>query len=119
MCCCAEFLADNPYDCLTLGCDFVRNHAPPQIDFATIHLWPDSWLPGGGSEEAALRFARRWINSHVDACSQLGKPLVLSEFGKKPAGPERAAFYEKVSTRMDSTESPALHPLHAHALPNQ
>lgn len=93
----AEFLADNPYDTLTLGCDFVRNHTVPQIDFATIHLWPDSWLPGGASsEEAALRFARRWINSHVDACARLGKPLVLSEFGKKPAGPERAAFYEKV-----------------------
>lgn len=76
----------------------MRNHAVPQIDFATAHLWPDSWLPGGGgsSEEAGLRFARRWINSHVDACAKLGKPLVLSEFGKKPAGPARAAFYEKV-----------------------
>ena len=91
----ADLLADNPFDTLTLGCDFARNHAPAHIDYATIHLWPDSWLPGG-SEEAALRFARRWINSHVDACAALGKPLVVSEFGKKPAGPARVAFYEKV-----------------------
>ena len=97
--CGAEFLPDNPYDTLTLGCDFVRNHAPPHIDFCSIHLWPDSWLPNGDSEEAALRFARRWINAHVDCCtSQLAKPLVLAEFGKKPAGAPRAAFYQKVGS---------------------
>lgn len=91
----------------------MRNHAVPQIDFATAHLWPDSWLPGGGgsSEEAGLRFARRWINSHVDACAKLGKPLVLSEFGKKPAGPARAAFYEKVGGR-------SLFPSNAHIPPS-
>lgn len=93
-----EYLADNPYDSLNLGCDFLRNHAPPHVDFCTIHLWPDSWLPEGGrGDDAALRFARRWINAHVDCCTgRLGKPLVLSEFGKKPAGPTRAAFYQKV-----------------------
>jgi hypothetical protein len=112
----AEFLADNPFDSLTLGCDFVRNHAPRSIDFATIHLWPDSWLPAGGSsggssEEAALRFARRWINAHVDACAQhLGKPLVLAEFGSKPAGPARAAFYGKVRLSLMQTRMLA-HPM--------
>ena len=94
----AEFLPDNPYDTLSEGCDFARNHMPDNIDYAAIHLWPDSWLSGGQcSEEAALRFARRWINSHVDCCARLGKPLVLTEFGKKPAGPPRATFYQKVS----------------------
>ncbi len=94
----AEFLPDNPYDTLSEGCDFARNHMPDTIDYATIHLWPDSWLSGGQcSEEAALRFARRWINAHVDCCARLGKPLVLTEFGKKPAGPPRATFYQKVS----------------------
>ena len=96
----AEFLPDNPYDTLSEGCDFARNHMPDCIDFATIHLWPDTWLAGAGGqqcgEEGALRFARRWINAHVDCCANLGKPLVLTEFGKKPAGPPRAAFYQKV-----------------------
>lgn len=93
----AEFLPDNPYDTLSEGCDFARNHIPRDIDYATIHLWPDTWLSGGQcSEEAALRFARRWINSHVDCCARLRKPLVLTEFGKKPAGPSRASFYQKV-----------------------
>lgn len=70
---------------------------PENIDYAAIHLWPDQWLNSGQcSEDAALRFARRWINAHVDCCARLGKPLVLTEFGKKPAGPLRAAFYQKV-----------------------
>lgn len=100
--CGAEFLPDNPFDSLTIGCDFLRNHAPPCIDFASIHLWPDSWLPNGDNEEATLRFARRWINAHVDCCtSQLAKPLVLAEFGKKPAGAPRAAFYQKVLCSAD------------------
>ena len=98
----AEFLPDNPYDTLSEGCDFARNHMPDCIDFATIHLWPDTWLGSAGgqqcSEEGALRFARRWINAHVDCCAKFGKPLVLTEFGKKPAGPPRAAFYQKVCT---------------------
>ena len=48
-------------------------------------------------EDHKLNFARRWINSHVDLCtSTLHKPLVLAEFGKKPSGKIRAAFYDKV-----------------------
>lgn len=33
----------------------------------------------------------------MDLAESLGKPLVLSEFGKKPAGPLRAMNYCKVS----------------------
>lgn len=28
-----------PYTALCEGTDFVRNHATPSIDFATVHLW--------------------------------------------------------------------------------
>ena len=116
----AEFLPDNPYDTLSEGCDFARNHMPDCIDFATIHLWPDTWLAGAGgqqcSEEGALRFARRWINAHVDCCAKLGKPLVLTEFGKKPAGPPRAAFYQKVCPDAPSRTPAWLLPLQ-HDLP--
>jgi len=39
------------------------------------------------------------VVSHVKACQQhLGnKPLVLQEFGKKPAGPGRRALLQQVS----------------------
>ena len=79
------------------GCDFVRNHSIPHLDFCTIHIWPDSWLKSG--EEQKLSFVQRWINCHVDCCNELGKPLVITEFGKKPAGPVRAAFYEQVRSK--------------------
>ena len=76
------------------GCDFLRNHQSPSVDFATIHLWPDSWLTNV-DDEKRIQFARRWINCHVDVCTQLlKKPLVLAEFGWKIEG--RAAYYDKV-----------------------
>ena len=80
------------------GCDFLRNHQSPSIDFATIHLWPDSWLTNG-DDEKRVQFAQRWINCHVDVCTQLlNKPLVLAEFGWKLDG--RAAYFDKVRTAL-------------------
>lgn len=32
----------NP-DLLLVGTDFISNNQIPQIDFATIHLYPDQW----------------------------------------------------------------------------
>lgn len=95
----ADLLPDNPYDTMNQGCDFLRNHQSSSIDFATIHLWPDSWLTNV-DDERRVQFARRWINCHVDVCTQLlKKPLVLAEFGWKNDG--RAAYYDKVR---DSTK---------------
>ena len=92
----ADFLPANPYDSMSQGCDFVRNHSCPAIDFATIHLWADGWMPEA-EEGHKLDFARRWIDSHVSLCTDtLRKPLVLAEFGKKPSGKVRAAFYNMV-----------------------
>ena len=88
-------MVDNPYDCLSQGCDFARNFESRHLDFACIHLWPESWLPTADSERK-LRFARRWINVHTDLATELGKPLILAEFGWKPAGASRADFFEKV-----------------------
>ncbi|KAL0463372.1 UNVERIFIED_CONTAM: putative mannan endo-1,4-beta-mannosidase 9 [Sesamum latifolium] len=71
---------DNPgYE---VGTDFIANNRIPQIDFATIHLYPDHWVLGS-NEEAQDAFAEKWIQEHVnDSKSILGKPLVVSEFGK-------------------------------------
>ena len=99
--CPADLLADNPYDTMNQGCDFLRNHQSPSIDFATIHLWPDSWLTNV-DDERRIQFARRWINCHVDVCTQLlRKPLVLAEFGWKIDG--RAAYFDRVSFTACST----------------
>eukprot|EP00891_Asterochloris_glomerata_P001789 jgi/Astpho2/1789/e_gw1.00037.6.1_t len=92
-----DLLNDNPYNAMENGCDFLRNHSSPHIDFTTIHCWPDHWLKQA-DEDRKWQFTRRWINCHVDLCSrQLRKPLVVAEFGKTPDGAVRVAFYDRVS----------------------
>ena len=78
----ADLLADNPFNTLSLGCDFLRHHALPLIDFATAHLWPDTWLPAGANAAAKLRFARcaeqRPDGGHILLLLTLGFVYVLS-----------------------------------------
>ena len=51
----------------------------------------------GKDDAAQLRFARRWVNCHVDVAAHIGKPVVLAEFGKKGSGAARQEFFQKVS----------------------
>ncbi|KAK4383481.1 putative mannan endo-1,4-beta-mannosidase 9 [Sesamum angolense] len=65
-----------------VGTDFIANNRIPYVDFATIHLYPDQWVPGS-NDEAQDAFVEKWIQAHInDSKSILGKPLVVSEFGK-------------------------------------
>lgn len=68
------------------GVDFVRDHHSQHIDYATIHLWPQNW--GWFDPEDAARTyehaedsALDYIRSHAVRARELGKPLVLEEFG--------------------------------------
>ncbi|KAJ6873167.1 hypothetical protein NC651_032128 [Populus alba x Populus x berolinensis] len=63
---------------LPFGPDLISINEIPQIDFATIHLYPDQWLPNS-SEEEQDSFVDRWIQ---DSRSVLRKPLIIGEFGK-------------------------------------
>ncbi|XP_058187015.1 mannan endo-1,4-beta-mannosidase 4-like [Rhododendron vialii] len=71
-----------------VGTDFISNNRIPGIDFTTIHLYPDQWVPGS-DEEARAAFVEKWIQAHIqDSKSVIQKPILLSEFGKssKSAG---------------------------------
>ncbi len=65
--------------------DFQRTHDSPNIDYATIHIWPQNWgwydpqkpATYEGAEQKALEYLRR----HVFDMAVLKKPLVLEEFG--------------------------------------
>ncbi len=65
--------------------DFQRTHDGPNIDYATVHIWPQNWgwydpVSSGtyeGAEQSALEYLRR----HVFDMAVLNKPLVLEEFG--------------------------------------
>ncbi|XP_076946665.1 mannan endo-1,4-beta-mannosidase 5-like [Bidens hawaiensis] len=64
------------------GTDFIKNNLIREIDFATIHAYPDQWL-SGKDEDTQMAFMRRWSCTHFkDSKTILKKPLVVAEFGK-------------------------------------
>ncbi|KAH1073833.1 hypothetical protein J1N35_026161 [Gossypium stocksii] len=73
----------NPNSSLT-GTDFISNNQIPEIDFATIHIYPEQWLPSTNlSDDSQLAFVDKWIQAHIlDSNSVLEKPLLIGEFGK-------------------------------------
>ena len=92
------------------GQDFVANHLPDTVDFATLHLWPDNW------NQTSKDFQENWIDVHGQVARDLlGKPLIVQEFGKKldlassPGIPapssleQREEVYEMVQAKVDAS----------------
>ena len=46
------------------GQDYVNNTNLPNIDFGTVHAWPDNWLI---KDNETAGFLDRWIQSHISA----------------------------------------------------
>ncbi|KAG8378549.1 hypothetical protein BUALT_Bualt08G0148500 [Buddleja alternifolia] len=70
-----------------VGTDFITNNLIKEIDFTTIHAYPDIWL-SGQDDDAQMAFMRRWMTSHwTDSRTLLKKPMVFSEFGKSSKDP--------------------------------
>ncbi len=68
------------------GLDFIANHDGPDIDYATVHIWPQNWgwYDPAREEETdpgAIGQALDYLQQHVRLATNLGKPLVLEEFG--------------------------------------
>jgi endo-1,4-beta-mannosidase len=85
----------------TFGQDFMTDHSFDEIDFATMHAWVDNWkeehLP-----ELGLGFFVDWIEGHVEMADELGKPLILEEFGKTGRGVRDAYFKAAYDAVLDS-----------------
>ncbi|CAA0843403.1 Mannan endo-1-4-beta-mannosidase 7 [Striga hermonthica] len=65
-----------------IGTDFITNNQIPDIDFATLHSYPDQWL-NGQTDEDQLSFLKDWLDKHIqDTQTILQKPLLIAEFGK-------------------------------------
>ncbi|TKW15895.1 hypothetical protein SEVIR_5G263500v4 [Setaria viridis] len=70
-----------------VGADFLANNRVPGVDFATVHAYPDQWLPGLDAP-SQLRFLGAWLDAHIaDAGRVLRKPLLVAEFGKSRRDP--------------------------------
>lgn len=68
------------------GNHFLKDHASPLIDYATIHIWIQNWgwydpLAPEQSYPKAWAKANHYIDQHLAKAQQLNKPLVLEEFG--------------------------------------
>ncbi|TMW85943.1 hypothetical protein EJD97_022208 [Solanum chilense] len=63
------------------GTNFISNNQVQGIDFTTIHMYPNQWLPGS-TPEAQDNWASQWIQAHIDDSKLLKKPILIGEFGK-------------------------------------
>ncbi|KAJ4795320.1 hypothetical protein LUZ62_046566 [Rhynchospora pubera] len=90
-----------------VGTDYINSNLIKEIDFATIHAYPDIWL-SGQNDGSQNTFVQRWMWSHwEDARTILKKPLVFAEFGKSKKDPgytenERDTFLNTVYTNIYS-----------------
>ncbi|KAF9590036.1 hypothetical protein IFM89_030186, partial [Coptis chinensis] len=72
----------NPGDWASeLGTDFIRNSKTPNIDFASVHTYPDRWSKELNLEDK-LKYVKRWVVSHIDDGDKiLKKPVLFAEVG--------------------------------------
>ncbi len=68
-----------------MGGDFVPTHNAREIDYATVHIWPQNWRWFDPQKPATYDDAERravsYLREHARQAAELGKPLVLEEFG--------------------------------------
>ncbi|MFS7890175.1 putative mannan endo-1,4-beta-mannosidase [Helianthus anomalus] len=87
------------------GTDFIANNQIPEVDFATVHSYPDQWYKiktlgyihiifdsflyplicrlSNRDNYVQLDFLQQWIHDHIeDAQNILKKPVLFTEFGK-------------------------------------
>jgi len=109
----------------TMGClgkadAYLKAHQSPAVDYATLHLWVKNWgwlkEPHIGPKyEEAATLAGQHIEQHIALADQLGKPLVMEEFGidrdnesTDPDSPTamRDDYYDKIFRRvLDSCQT--------------
>ncbi|HYO97161.1 MAG TPA: cellulase family glycosylhydrolase, partial [Polyangiaceae bacterium] len=88
----------------TWGGDFTATHNSQYIDYTTAHIWVEPWGmydPADSSAaeiDAAVAFATDYLRDHDTAAKQLGKPLVLEEFGLARDGWTAGGKYDPAAT---------------------
>ncbi|KAJ8749371.1 hypothetical protein K2173_018860 [Erythroxylum novogranatense] len=65
----------------TFGSDFVRNSKISDVDFASVHIYPDHWIHDREFKDK-LAFVSKWMLSHTeDGHYELNKPVLFTEYG--------------------------------------
>lgn len=81
---------------------FVRAHQTRNIDYLTYHMWPKNWGWFDSTRPAETypqmhEKNTHYLNVHIDLARQLGKPIVLEEFGLDRDGP---SFARSATTKL-------------------
>ncbi|OIW07441.1 hypothetical protein TanjilG_19282 [Lupinus angustifolius] len=76
-----------------VGTDFIRNHLVLGIDFASVHMYADSWISQQISD-THIPFVKSWMEAHIeDAEKHLNMPVLLTEFGVSSKDPGYNSSY--------------------------
>ncbi|XWS19327.1 hypothetical protein CRYUN_Cryun31cG0005700 [Craigia yunnanensis] len=63
----------------SLVSDFIQNSAIENIDFASVHAYPGSWIPHA---DLGAKTLSQWVDSHIsDGDHVLKKPVLFTEVG--------------------------------------
>lgn len=70
---------------------YLAAHRSAHVDYLTYHMWGPNWSwfdPKNlaATYEAGWRKAQDYLDWHIDAARELGKPVVLEEFGMNRDG---------------------------------
>ncbi|OMO67213.1 Glycoside hydrolase, family 5 [Corchorus olitorius] len=64
-----------------LGSDFIRNSNIKNVDFTSVHIYPDHWFHHLRFEDKR-NYVAKWMRSHIEDCDkELKKPVMFTEFG--------------------------------------
>lgn len=90
-----------------IGCEgdmelWRKLHADSNIDYTTIHIWPNNWSwidkeDMRGTLESAKQRTVEYITIHSQVANKLRKPLIIEEFGMPRDG---FSFDEKATTEI-------------------
>lgn len=96
------------------GNDWVKLTSLPAIDYGTVHMYPTGW--GSTASADPVAWGSKWITDHARIAAQIGKPVVVEEFGL-PIGkaaasidePTRDASYQTWVTTIEQSSTNAFH----------
>lgn len=66
------------------GVDFNRNVKDPNIDFATVHAYPDNW---GIPADKYKWYGPNFLKDRANIAHAVGKPIIMEEYGVRPGTP--------------------------------
>jgi mannan endo-1,4-beta-mannosidase len=100
---------------------YLDAHRTPDIAYLTYHLWPANWgwfdpkktepQEAARNWDGMMEKSQRYLNVHIDYAKQLGKPIVLEEFGLNRDGGSfdirsttkvKDRFYDAVFTTLET-----------------